>query len=283
LEGRSGFIRIHFPDWAEVKNSAGEDTVKISRRARESAREFERTEGGRSSEPKEQAVTSRKIETNRAEISREEERRSEEQEKLGQQNRDNEKIAKEVQREQRSVEKENWDRVNDESLERKKSQEEHDRRIVSEMESQDRAPEVEQNMSEKKVDFPEHEEKQKPENKAKTEKDFVIEQREQIRFKEEDWDRIEDERIEDRDVQNENEGRLSREMESPDRAPEPEQLEPEKEEGLSERSEEITAEQEAKMEEENAIRDEEADAAKAFTASYSNNPSSPGNILNVTA
>ena len=106
-------------------------------------------------------------------------------------------------------------------------------------------------------------------------------QREQLRFKEEDWDRIEDERIEDREVQNE--GGFGREMESPDRVPESEQLEPEREEGPSERNEEIIAEQEAKIEEENAIRDEEADAAKAFTASYINNPSSPGNIINVTA
>jgi hypothetical protein len=53
-------------------------------------------------------------------------------------------------------------------------------------------------------------------------------------------------------------------MESPDRIPESEQLE-------------------AEREEENAIKDEEADAAKAFTASYINNPSSPGNIINVTA
>ena len=40
-----------------------------------------------------------------------------------------------------------------------------------------------------------------------TEEVSVVEQREQLRFKEEDWDRIEDERIEDRDVQNENERR----------------------------------------------------------------------------
>ena len=108
-------------------------------------------------------------------------------------------------------------------------------------------------------------------------------QREQLRFKEEDWDRIEDERIEDRDVQHENEGCSDLERESLDRVPELEQLEAEREEDLSERNEEIIAEQEAKIEEENAIRDEEADAAKAFTASYINNPSSPGNIINVTA
>jgi hypothetical protein len=108
-------------------------------------------------------------------------------------------------------------------------------------------------------------------------------QREQLRFREEDWDRIEDERIEDRDVQNENEGRSGCEMESPDRIPESEQLEAEREEDLSARNEEIIAEQEAKIEEENAIRDEEASAAKAFTAPYINNPSSPGNIINVTA
>ena len=106
-------------------------------------------------------------------------------------------------------------------------------------------------------------------------------QREQLRFKEEDWDRIEDERIEDREVQNE--GGFGREMENPDRVPESEQLEAEREEDFSERNEEIIAEQEAKIEEEKAIRDEEADAAKAFTASYINNPSSPGNIINVTA
>ena len=108
-------------------------------------------------------------------------------------------------------------------------------------------------------------------------------QREQLRFKEEDWDRIEDERIEDRDVQHENEGCSDLERESLERVPELEQLEAEREEDLSERNEEIIAEQEAKIEEENAMRDEEADAAKAFTASYINNPSSPGNIINVTA
>jgi len=108
-------------------------------------------------------------------------------------------------------------------------------------------------------------------------------QREQLRFKEEDWDRIEDDRIEDRDVQHENEGCSDLERESLERVPELEQLEAEREEDLSERNEEIIAEQEAKIEEENAIRDEEADAAKAFTASYINNPSSPGNIINVTA
>jgi len=108
-------------------------------------------------------------------------------------------------------------------------------------------------------------------------------QREQLRFKEEDWDRIEDERIEERDVQNENEGCSDLERESLERFAELEQLEAEIEEDLSERNEEIIAEQEAKIEEENAIRDEEADAAKAFTASYINNPSSPGNIINVTA
>ncbi len=108
-------------------------------------------------------------------------------------------------------------------------------------------------------------------------------QREQLRFKEEDWDRIEDERIEDRDVQHENEGCSDLERESLESVPELEQLEAEREEDLSERNEEIIAEQEAKIEEENAIRDEEADAAKAFTASYINNPSSPGNIINVTA
>ena len=108
-------------------------------------------------------------------------------------------------------------------------------------------------------------------------------QREQLRFKEEDWDRIEDERIEDRDVQHENEGCSDLERESLEKVPELEQLEAEREEDLSERNEEIIAEQEAKIEEENAIRDEEADAAKAFTASYINNPSSPGNIINVTA
>jgi hypothetical protein len=72
-------------------------------------------------------------------------------------------------------------------------------------------------------------------------------------------------------------------MESLERIPESEQLEAEREEDLSERNEETIAEQEAKIEEENAIRDEEADVAKAFTASYINNPSSPGNIINVTA
>lgn len=108
-------------------------------------------------------------------------------------------------------------------------------------------------------------------------------QREQLRLKEEGWDRIEDERIEDREVQNEMEGRSSFELESPDKVQKSEQLEAEREEDLSERNEEIIAEQEAKIEEENAIRDEEADAAKAFTASYINNPSSPGNIINVTA
>jgi hypothetical protein len=108
-------------------------------------------------------------------------------------------------------------------------------------------------------------------------------QREQLRFKEEDWDRIEDERIEDRDVQNENEGRSGCEMESLERVSETEQLEAEREEDFSEHNEEIIAEQEAKIEEENVIRDEEAAAAKAFTASYINNPSSPGNIINVTA
>ena len=108
-------------------------------------------------------------------------------------------------------------------------------------------------------------------------------QREQLRFKEEDWDRIEDKRIEDRDVQHENEGCSDLERESLERVPELEQLEAEREEDLSERNEEIIAEQEAKIEEENAMRDEEADAAKAFTASYINNPSSPGNIINVTA
>jgi hypothetical protein len=108
-------------------------------------------------------------------------------------------------------------------------------------------------------------------------------QREQLRFKEEDWDRIEDERIEDRDVQHENEGCSDLERESLERVPELEQQEAEREEDLSERNEEIIAEQEAKIEEENAIRVEEADAAKAFTASYINNPSSPGNIINVTA
>jgi len=118
---------------------------------------------------------------------------------------------------------------------------------------------------------------------GKTEEDSVVEQREQLRFKEEDWDRIEDERIEDRDVQNENERRSDLEMESLERVPESEQLEAEREEGSSEHNEEIIAAQEAKIEEENIIRDEEADAAKAFTASYINNPSSPGNIINVTA
>ena len=108
-------------------------------------------------------------------------------------------------------------------------------------------------------------------------------QREQLRFKEEDWDRIEDDRIEDRDVQHENEGCSDLERESLERVPELEQLEAAREEDLSECNEEIIAEQEAKIEEENAIRDEEADAAKAFTASYINNPSSPGNIINVTA
>jgi hypothetical protein len=108
-------------------------------------------------------------------------------------------------------------------------------------------------------------------------------QREQLRFKEEDWDRIEDERIEDRDVQHENEGCSDLERESLERVPELEQLEAAREEDLSERNEEIIAEQEAKIEEENVMRDEEADAAKAFTASYINNPSSPGNIINVTA
>ena len=108
-------------------------------------------------------------------------------------------------------------------------------------------------------------------------------QREQLRFKEEDWDRIEDERIEDRDVQNENERRSNLEMESVERVPESEQLEAEREEGFLEHNEEIIAEQEAKIEEENTMRDEEADAAKAFTASYIYNPSSPGNIINVTA
>ena len=108
-------------------------------------------------------------------------------------------------------------------------------------------------------------------------------QREQLRFKEENWDRIEDERIEDRDVQHENEECSDLERESLERVTELEQLEAEREEDLSERNEEIIAEQEAKIEEENAIRDEEADAAKAFTASYINNPSSPGNIINVTA
>ena len=108
-------------------------------------------------------------------------------------------------------------------------------------------------------------------------------QREQLRFKEENWDRIEDERIEDRDVQYENEECSDLERESLERVTELEQLEAEREEDLSERNEEIIAEQEAKIEEEKAIRDEEADAAKAFTASYINNPSSPGNIINVTA
>ena len=108
-------------------------------------------------------------------------------------------------------------------------------------------------------------------------------QREQLRFKEENWDRIEDERIEDRDVQHENEECSDLERESLEKVPELEQLEAEREEDLSERNEEIIAEQEAKIEEEKAIRDEEADAAKAFTASYINNPSSPGNIINVTA
>ncbi len=108
-------------------------------------------------------------------------------------------------------------------------------------------------------------------------------QREKLRFKEEDWDRIEDERIEDREVKDEYERRSHEEIENPDRVSDSEQLEAEREKYLSERNEEIIAEQEAKIEEENAIKDEEADAAKAFTASYSNNPSSPGNIINVTA
>jgi hypothetical protein len=72
-------------------------------------------------------------------------------------------------------------------------------------------------------------------------------------------------------------------MKSPDRVPESEQLEAEREEDLSARNEEIIVALEAKIEEENAMRDEEADAAKAFTASYISNPSSPGNIINVTA
>jgi hypothetical protein len=72
-------------------------------------------------------------------------------------------------------------------------------------------------------------------------------------------------------------------MESLDRVPESEQLEAEREEDLSARNEEIIVAQEAKIEEENAIRDEEADAAKAFIAYYINNPSSPGNVINVTA
>ena len=264
-------------------DSAREDTVKISREARERTKEFERSEEGKSSNVKEQTVNSRKLETNRLEISLEEERRSEEQEKHEQQSRDSEKRTEDVQREQRGVEEEDWDRVDDKRIERKIAQEEYDKRIIHEMESQDRAPEVEQNTPERKADFPEHEEKQKPENKAATEEASVIEQREQLKFKEEGWDRIEDERIEDREVQNENEVRSAREMESPDRVPESEQLEPEREEAPSERNEEIIVEQETKIEEENAIRDEEADAAKAFTASYSNNPSSPGNIINVTA
>jgi len=116
-----------------------------------------------------------------------------------------------------------------------------------------------------------------------TEEISVVEQRELLRFRAEDWDRIEDERIEDRDVQNENERRSNLEMESVERVPESEQLEAEREEGFLEHNEEIIAEQEAKIEEENAMRDEEADAAKAFTASYINNPSSPENIINVTA
>jgi len=115
---------------------------------------------------------------------------------------------------------------------------------------------------------------------GETEEDSVIEQREQLRFNEEDWDRIEDERIEDREVKDEYERCLHEELENPDRVPEPEQLEPEREE---ESNEEIIAEQEAKTEEENAIRDEEAAAAKAFTTSYINNPSSSGNIISVTA
>ena len=45
-------------------------------------------------------------------------------------------------------------------------------------------------------------------------------QREQLRFKEEDWDRIEDERIEDRDVQHEIEGCSDLERESLERVPE---------------------------------------------------------------
>ena len=97
-------------------------------------------------------------------------------------------------------------------------------------------------------------------------------QREQLMFKEEDWNRIEDERIEDRDVQHENEGCSDLERESLERVPELEQLEAEREEDLSERNEEIIAELEAKIEEENAMRDEEADAAKAFTASISTIP-----------
>ena len=70
--------------------------------------------------------------------------------------------------------------------------------------------------------------------------------------------------IEDRDVKHENEGCSDLERKSLERVPELEQLE-------------------AKIEEENAMREEEADEAKAFTASYINNPSSPGNIINVTA
>jgi hypothetical protein len=61
-------------------------------------------------------------------------------------------------------------------------------------------------------------------------------------------------------------------MESPDRVLESEQLEAEREEDFSEHNEEIIAGQEAKIEEENVMRDEEADAAKAFTASYISNP-----------
>jgi len=108
-------------------------------------------------------------------------------------------------------------------------------------------------------------------------------QREQLRFKKEDWDRIEDERIEDREVKAEYEGRSAPEMESPDRVSESEQRSSEREEDLSVRSEEIIAEQEAEIEEEKALRDEEAAEARSFTVSYINNPSSPGNIINVTA
>jgi hypothetical protein len=161
---------------AEINDSAIEDTVKISQESRDITKEFERTEEGKASELKEQE----------------------------RQNRDSEKRAEDVQREQ-------------------------------------------------------------------------------LRFKEEDWDRIEDEKIKDRDVQNENEGRSGCEMESPDRVLESEQLEAEREEDFSEHNEEIIAGQEAKIEEENVMRDEEADAAKVFTASYISNPSSPGNIINVTA
>jgi len=108
-------------------------------------------------------------------------------------------------------------------------------------------------------------------------------QREQLRFKEENWDRIEDERIEDREVKAEYEGRSASEMESPDRVSEAEQRLSEREEDLLERSEEIIAEQEAEIEEEKVLRDEEAVEAKSFTASYINDPSSPGNIINVIA